>query len=311
MRTNDRPRQSNDAPRRLIKRNRNSNAVARKGQILVLALLLGVVLSGCLKDDEVGPEEEGPIKTAPVEGSGSINGTVATLETGFMENARVRLILDGEVADQTTTDAEGYYQIVNVEPQQYFLEIFSTCCKTHLERVEIVADQNVERNVVMERLNIVDRTVRGQHYDAGGFIGCTVVVLFQSLSCPDENHAVTKTGVADSGLRTVVARLEWDPTFGGAEQLRFRVINQVGTSYDYVDVTGPPPIEVRIDAEDLADAPEERQFEFYDDPERSLGLRFQVSPPEPASAVMNQRFHMYWGYHYWEPAPSDFPAKPE
>ena len=124
-----------------------------------LLLVLGVVLMlclGCAGDDEsiVEPDTavEPDISTeqpVPVTVTGSLKGTVEKIE-GI--SVAIRVLQNGNAIASTTADADGNYQIENIAPGAYTVEIAAKGYETVEQTVQISEDKvaSLDRAVLKE-----------------------------------------------------------------------------------------------------------------------------------------------------------------
>ncbi len=276
--------------------------------VMFVAILLGVVMAGCLGGDDDIEEDDGE----------DFNDDLATM-TGVvndagefepLEGVRVRLIQDGETFHETNTTMNGTYLIGGIEPGQYNVQLFTPIAEPKIDQVNIRPGQLLEKDYLLE---LTEAPVSTEPYsvldDFSGLWSCAVTHVTDNHVAPcqqfDDAHQWFTTQDIEPGLRSVTAEVDWTPSTPSAEEMRFRIINQVGGDHVYVDEIQSPPLTFQLNAEDLQDEAEERQFEFYDDPDRKLVLRFEVRPAGPG-VVYQQEFTINWAFHYWENAPSGF-----
>lgn len=285
---------------------------------MVVSVFLVVAFAGCLGgDDDPDASETGTGPSGPTEDTGVLNGTVVNQETfGPIADAHVRLIKDEQERYAARTDLSGSYQISGIEPSRYVVQVSSLVTKGDVDQVTIEAGKVTEKDFLLEPLtNVTDRTPRSEQGEFRGYFSCTVNATsppgaISPCSSQDPNHKLTGTDSPDAGLRTLTVGLVWTPAPVGAEELTLRVRNNVDSPYDYGEKTGTSPLEIRIDASDLSDAPPARQFEHYDDGEKSLGLEYAVRPAG-VGVLYNQEFEVYYTYHYWREAPPGHSAIPD
>lgn len=87
--------------------------------MLAVAMVSGFCGSGL----SWGPALAGPAVVATAEAGVTFSGTVSGNDQGFLKGAHVAI--DGPVTKDTTTDADGRFSIVGVEPGKYQVRVMA------------------------------------------------------------------------------------------------------------------------------------------------------------------------------------------
>lgn len=284
--------------------------------LIGLVLILGLLLSGCMAnndqeirpDDEREPDDPEPIVTKE---TGSITGMVVNDGLEYLVGATVRLVDDaagGTTLQEKTSDEEGRFTINDIEPGPYRLLVTAHCCHQEIERINVVAGEVEEVNVILERLPAADlkKAYSIGPLDETYMIDCLVV----HLPCTTNKQQLSDCYSVEPGLKTAHVALEWSPVgggIGGPSELEFRVELCAGPtgSLIYKKATGTSPIEFRLDAAEFAG----KNGEFPED--SGMSLRVVFTPPIPTPLVYQQSVTVWRTMHYWEPAPTVFSTIPE
>jgi hypothetical protein len=309
---------------------------------MILALLLGTLLAGCLGGDEI-LRNEGPLM-GPDAGTGTVTGSIFTVDLLPTIAAQVRLVQDVEVAAETTTDPQGRYTLRNVEPGEYRLQVLAACCREYVRAVTVTADEVTNADLQLEPWTEDDLQIpRVERYEWTGFLACTL----RFYNPPGPHHDLTINGVPGSfsganvcafvpgnatgddfrhvfeikpGLETLVGAMEWRAPGAalGEELALFLEVHQRAHQPPlYAAPSGHSPLQFRVDAgyviEEYEEVIEDHDIHQYDfrNIEDNLELWFRVFAEGMVNIVYQQAFTVYWDLYYWERAPDDASALPD
>ena len=127
---------------------------------LLMVLAAGLILYlGCGSDDESIVEPETPVDPDPVTVTGSLKGTVNKIDGVSMA---IRVLQNGNAIASTTADADGNYQIDNIAPGTYTVEIAAKGYET-VERTVQISDDKVASldRAVLKELEIPVAHIQG------------------------------------------------------------------------------------------------------------------------------------------------------
>lgn len=288
---------------------------------MVLVLLLtSALLAGCLGGDDDPAAESGDNGNGgPVEGTGSLTGRVFTIDLDIVTGARASLVDDGELIAEARSDEEGRFQIDNVEPGTYRLQVTATCCREAARGVEIVEGETTNVDLQLERFSAADlATPYVEEFEWTGFLACGYVVLIRAGdACQDLDDQAERTHPfeLEPGIKTVTASLIWDSPGITGEELQYGMARlpctqgtagACSTPGDYYGYTvGTSPLELRIDEGDSTPS--------FEGLEETTDVQLRVFPPfsSDLDVYYNVEFTVYYQLHYNQPAPENFIATPD
>ena len=313
--------------------------------LAVTFMLMSALFAGCLGADDLETDENGAEE--PQEGLGTVTGSIFTIDLNAIENAQVRLVQGDEVAAEATTDAQGRYEIRNVEPGEYRLQVTAACCRENVRAVTVTEDEVVTADLRLEPFTADDlQQPRVERFEWRGFLACTV-----RFPNPDGPHhgenvqgiplgvtGVNACGLVEiaaenatdddflhvfeigPGLKTVVGGMEWQApgaSMGDELSLTMEVNGRPNFPPRYAAVDGHSPLEFRADAgyvieeyEEEIDGDDIHQYDF-NNVDDSLELMFRVFAGGDLNVVYQQQFTVYYDLYYWEEAPDDATALPD
>lgn len=304
--------------------------------IPLVFLIASSLLGGCLDAGE--PDPSGLLKGpgGPHKGTAVVTGTVFTADLEPIAQASVRLLLDGGPVTEALTDPTGSYELLDLAPGEYRLEVAAACCKKDVHVVEVAADDVAQVDLRLEPYSSDDNQVpRVEHHEWRGFLACTFrwptggvspvpgfnVCGAVELAAPNSTgDDFLRRWEIGPGLETVVGAMQWQApgaALGDELSLYLEVSGRPLEPPLYVAEQGRSPIEFRSDAGDVIERYEEEvdgenihQYDF-NNVEESLELMYRVFAGGDLNVVYQQRFTLYWDLHYWEPAPEGATALPD
>lgn len=263
---------------------------------LLAVLLVGVVLTGCLGDDDVGGGD-----AAFTEDTGSLTGSVFDENLNPLDDATVMLVAtDAAEGDARvfngSTDGQGSYSVKQVPPGPYRAQVSSFCCHEAVEQVEIVAAEAIPMDFMLALKSQAERQdpwVDGAH-DWTGLFEC-VVGTINVCQENDRRHGE----VVEPGAKTITVALDWEPNAVlGAQELNLRVVNG-GNDRVMVEGTGGPGMQLVATGELLEDLESETWTIVFD---------VQAAGTD---VLWSQQFTIWWSVHYWDAAPSGYSTLPD
>lgn len=245
------------------------------------------------------------------EDTGAITGRVLTEDLGEVENARVALVADGELAAEATSQDDGSYSLNNVEPGEYRLQITAPCCREHVQGVEATAGEESRVDVQLVRFTAADlQEPYMEKRDWTGFISCSLRagVGLALCSVVDPNEDFLHEWEIEEGAETVVGAMQWgSPGAGlGSEMvLTYEVAGAHNENPNYARTDGPSPQEFRVDAGERGDEND------YENIEGTLEQQFRIFAGGTVNVVYQLEFTVYWHIYYFEAAPEGASAVPD
>lgn len=313
---------------------------------LLMATLTGVMLAGCMgntdSQDPSEPQESGgfdegsdPRQTSETsdrspggnggsgqdEGSGEVRGFVANEGNEPLAEAQVTLIdpADNREVDSLSTEEDGGFVFDEVPVGEYRVHAAHSCCREHLERIVVDADETTRVEVVLPVFT-EDQLQRHyvEKYEWEGFVACDMRLWWftglmgPSDYCLDENHDFGENFTVHEGLRTLAVVLEWDPVLTNVPgDMELRIVrglssNPFAQNFHYQDLDGDSPLETRIDAGQFNETGDE-QYDFYNI-EGESGISFWVfgGSDESFGVTYQQPVTIHYHLFYWEHAPEDY-----
>ncbi len=222
---------------------------------VVLLALASVALAGCADGD--GPEspQDGgyvPPTPPPAEGKGGIRGVVLDTSITPVVGAVVRIdSLDLE----TTTDENGGFVFLDLEPGTYFLVVSAPGFATVQASATVVADEvappvtkvQLERDAAtapfVQALQFEGHMVCNVSFFAGAFPLCQRT---QDVTGADVNSVVFPV---DGYPDWIQGELTWESTQSAGDALSFSVWD--GGDFDPVRIVGASPLTLQLDQETL------------------------------------------------------------
>jgi hypothetical protein len=303
----------------------------------ILFLLIGTLLAGCLGGDEPLPGDD--LAEEPEAGTGTVTGSIFTVDLNAINGAQVRLVQDVEVAAETTTDPQGRYTLRNVEPGEYRLQVSAACCRENVRAVTVVEDEVTNADLQLEPWTEDDlERPRVERYEWTGFLACTLAWMPPPPPAPGIG-GINACGVVEiaadlagfsatdddfmyqfevsRGLKTVVGGIEWrapGAALGDELWLIFENADQPPNAAPrYANGVGASPIEFRADAGDVIERYEDTDIHDFDfeNIEDKFTLQYRMFASGDANVVYQQQFTVYYDLYYWEHAPEDASALPD
>lgn len=278
-------------------------------------------MAGCIGGDDVEPASGDEDQNGPEEGLGSLTGTVVTTSLEPVENARVNLVADGELATEGSTDEEGQYSVNNIEPGEYRVQITAPCCREHAQGISIEEDETAEVNVQLEPFSSDDlQQPYVEQFEWTGFLACNLRAGAGANVCslagdPSGDDDFIHYWEIREGVQSVVTGMVWDSpgaSLGDELVLIFEVSGRSNSDPTYDRGDGPSPLEIRADAGDVIAEYDEEIHEYdFENVEDSLELQYRVFAGGTLNVVYQQQFTVYWDVYYWEAAPEDASAVPD
>lgn len=268
----------------------------------LLLVLLAAALGGCLGDDDVDEAPEDSADAQGTEGTGVVQGRVFTQDLEPLPGAAVVLANDERV-QETKSGGDGRYEIHQVEPGQYRLQVNAACCREAVRGVQVSAGETVNMDARLDFYTDSDlRTpyVSDPHWE--GLLACGVVAnegMAFNCGTADPNNDRSHTFEVKEGLETILVAMEWDSEFTNIND--GMIIDLMNGDTRLAEGIGESPIEYRVDRADGT-------LSEIDD---TFTLRFDVWAGGMANVIFQQPFTVYWEEHYWEPAPEGASALPD
>jgi hypothetical protein len=292
--------------------------VVRMRVALLVAVLVGVFLAGCLGggEDDVGTEPDATPRTS--EETGSVTGQVFDEDLNPVKGANVWVIdAQRNLVGEDVTRNDGRYTVNDIPPGKYRVQVSAICCKQEIRDIailanEVLSDQNFMLVIVPDML-IMDPFVEGPIPDSG-IIGCShgITLLWVHCGATDPNHKDEFSFDIAPGLRTLTVGVDWKvqpSSYYGANpgMLNIRIeLLAPGTGLMVLhdkDVEGP--FELRLDESSM-----EGEITFEDLDEIDTAVKIMVRAPD-LTVVYQQKFDVYYSMHYWHEAPPGYSVIPD
>ncbi len=284
--------------------------------VFLLGLLLTTgLLAGCLGGDD--EPARGGDDADDEANTGTVKGRVLTLDLNEVENARVALVEDNELLEEVRSDAEGHYEIKNVEAGTYLLQVSAVCCKQHVRSVQVEAGQTVPADVQLERFTADDlKEPVVKEFEWTGFMACGFVTLILAGdACEDVDEESNRTNgfEIEPGLESLTATLVWGSPGLAGDRLQYGLARDpcdgatCSTPGDYYGYnSGESPVELRIDAG------EGNGDQSWEDIEETTNVQLRVFPEfDNVNVFYQQEFTVYYHLHYHQKAPEDYDPSPD
>lgn len=279
-------------------------------------LLLVTLFAGCLGgDDEPAPQGGDP--SEPEDGTGSVEGRVFTEDLNEVADARISLVADGELLEETRSAEDGRYEILNVEPGEYRIQITAPCCREHVQGIEVVEGETVKVEVQLTLFSSDDlQEPYVEPYEWSGFMACGYVLLVlagDACSDVDDQSDRTLPFQIEPGLETVTAGLMWGSPGVAGDRLQYGFARDpcegttctTPTDY-YAYASGESPVLLRADAGD------ENGGQSFADIEETKDVQMRVFPEfYNVNVFYQQEFTIHYQLHYHQRAPEEYNPLPD
>jgi hypothetical protein len=255
--------------------------VTAKRCLTVALLIMSALFAGCLGGDDLASDDDTIDERQ--EGTGTVTGSIFTLDLQPINNAQVRLVQGEHIASEGTTDPQGRYTLRNVEPGEYRLQVSAACCRENVRVINVVEDETTTADLQLEPWTEDDLQIpRVERYEWTGFLACTL----RFFNPPGPHHDMDVDGIplgvsgvnvcglveivpailgedpitdddflhvfeAGPGLKTVVGGMEWrapGAALGDELAITMEVNGRPNQAPRYASTVGHSPLEFRADA---------------------------------------------------------------
>lgn len=290
----------------------------RKQVLMIGFSLIAMVLAGCLggEDDLEGNTDDGA-NGEPEEGTGNIAGRVLTEDLDEVANANVALVADGELVAEARSQEDGGYEVRNVEPGQYRLQVTAPCCREFVQGVEVVEGETTRLDVQLARFTADDlRQPYVQEFEWNGFMACGYVAyVLAGDACDtfDDQSDRTHPFEIEPGIETLTAGLTWGSPGVAGDRLQYGFARDpcegatCTTPTDYYGFnSGESPVLLRTDAGS------ENGGQSMAGIEEPIEVQMRVFPEfYNVNVFYQQEFTVFYQLHYHAPAPEDYNPLPD
>jgi hypothetical protein len=279
---------------------------------LVVTFLIGIALAGCLGGDDFDDPGNGGDEPLHTESTGSIQGRVLTDALNPINNARVILVKDQEMVQETRADSQGRYTLSNVEPGDYRIQFSATCCAESVQVVRVDAGKATTLDVQMRAFTAAD--LQAPFVDPRewqGFLPCGagLVVITLNPCALDENNDNVHYWNLPEGVQAIAIAMDWNPT-GGALGKKLYITMESDdcpelddVCYEYFRKSGEPPITMIVNSPggDYA-------FEKVDG---SQPVRFRVFGDFDPDVFYQQPFTVHYHLFFHQDVPEGYNPIPD
>lgn len=266
--------------------------------------------------DGDGPENGSQNEEEVTLGSdeGGLHGRVLNDGLEPVEGATVR---DRATDIEDTTDANGTYRLVGLEPGEQNIAVEASGHSPTVERVELIGGELVRKDFMIQRVRGADPYMEVQHQV--GFLECQVGLAVLLANCipiqnilndlgtnPTDTVQIHKWEIAPTeGLEAIVLEMVWDPTpLTTAEEMVF-LVERDGDGLGggtWGSVQGPPVIKYVID-----ESTGNGEFlpEIIEAADNEEPYQTRVFPPSDLGNLVFQQVFEIYATHFYYSVPSD------
>ncbi len=283
--------------------------------VLFVALLFAAaLLAGCLGgDDEPGVGKDDDDNDS---NTGTVRGRILTLDLNEVANARVALVADNEVVSEARSEDNGNYEIKDVEPGSYRLQVSAACCKENVQNIQVEAGKVLDADVQLQRFtanDLKDPYIDEREWE--GFLSCalgTPVLVISVCSLEeldDPNDSFIEFFDIEEGIKTVSVGMVWEPAGGVLGDTMQIALEDEGCGLEcsqvYGDAEGTSPLVFHAGSPGGDNAYDE----ITNDNPRPL--QFRVFPTFDVNVYYQQPFTVYYHLHYHKAAPEGYDPIPD
>lgn len=294
--------------------------------VLIAVCLAALAFAGCISsgDDPVdAPSEAGASEAEATDTTGALQGKVANAALESLEGADVAAVLDGNVAAETETDAQGRYAFSGLAPGKYIVQATAILHKNAARSVTIEAGKVASLDLMLERIGAMGTDVVGDEFrglmsvgaearhPALAEAGSPTSGLSMTWAAGDENHRVSfDFDVLPERLETILVEVYWNnPNVGLRGNIWYKPNCNPGPcdpEHEFAQEAGFGTITMRVDR------PEEGWPAFTAEKEELTIYMWTYSTEEqPVVLAYQQPYDVYYELWYGSGAPEDRVVRPD